>query len=154
MGFFNDLGKKTSQTTSKIAKETKLKLKITDNKGKIKNIYEEIGKKVYQNHIREEKINLKEIVENECSQIDDLSKEIEDAKKEILVLNHKKVCKKCFAEIEDSAQFCPQCGEKQSEEKTVFEKAEEKLEKEEISPEKKKEAKDVKDNLKSKNKKK
>ena len=154
MGFFNDLGKKTSQTTTKIAKETKLRLKITDNKGKIKSIYEEIGKKAYQCHIREEKINLKEMIEPECSQIDDLSKEIDEAKKEILILNHKKACKKCFAEIDETAQFCPQCGEKQTEEKTVLEKTEEKLEKADISSERKKEAKDVKENLKEKNKKK
>ena len=56
MGFFSDLGKKTSETTSKIAKETKLKLKINENKGKIDDIYEEIGKKVYEKHIREEKV--------------------------------------------------------------------------------------------------
>ena len=29
MGFFNDLGKKTTETTSKIAREAKLKMKIT-----------------------------------------------------------------------------------------------------------------------------
>ena len=38
MGFFSDLGKKTSETTGKIAKETKLKLKINDNKGKFKKL--------------------------------------------------------------------------------------------------------------------
>ena len=55
MGFFNDLGKKTSETTSKIAKETKLKMKINENKGKVSDLYEEIGKKVYEKHVREEK---------------------------------------------------------------------------------------------------
>ena len=44
MGFFNDIGKKTSEATSKIAKETKLKMKINENKGKVKELYEEIGK--------------------------------------------------------------------------------------------------------------
>ena len=165
MGFFNDLGKKTSettnkiakktsQTTSKIAKETKLKMKIADNKGKIKNIYEEIGKKVYESHIREERININEVIKSDCEDIDTLTKEIEDAKKEILVLNNKKICGKCFAEIEDKAMFCPQCGEKQTDEKTVLEKAEEKLEGKEIPEEKKKEAEAVKEELKEKNKKK
>ena len=45
MGFFNDLGKKTTETTSKIAREAKLKMKIKENKGKIKDLYENIGKK-------------------------------------------------------------------------------------------------------------
>ena len=39
MGFFNEIGKKTSEATSKITKETKLKLKINDNKNKIEDIY-------------------------------------------------------------------------------------------------------------------
>ena len=56
MGFFNDIGKKTSEATSKIAKETKLKMKINENKGKIKELYEEIGKKVYEKHVREENV--------------------------------------------------------------------------------------------------
>ena len=59
MGFFNDLGKKTTEATSKITKETKLKLKMNENKGKISDLYEEIGKKVYEKHIREENINIK-----------------------------------------------------------------------------------------------
>ena len=42
MGFFNDLGKKTSKTTTKIAREAKLKMKINENKGKIKDLYEEL----------------------------------------------------------------------------------------------------------------
>ncbi len=151
MGFFNDLGKKTTETTSKIAREAKLKMKITENKGKIKDLYENIGKKIYENHIREEKTDINELVSKDCSEIDKLSKEMEDARKEILVLNNKKICKKCFAEIEKDAMFCPKCGEKQTTEKTVLEKAEEKLEKTEIAPENEKEAKIVKEELEQKN---
>lgn len=151
MGFFNDLGKKTTETTTKIAREAKLKMKITENKGKIKDLYLEIGKKVYENHIREEKIDIKEFVLDDCSKIDTLSKEIEDARKEILVLNNKKMCKKCFAEIEKDSMFCSKCGEKQTEEKTVLEKAEEKLEEANISPENEEEAKIVKEELEQKN---
>lgn len=151
MGFFNDLGKKTTETTNKIAREAKLKMKITENKGKIKDLYEELGRKVYENHVREESIDVNEFINDDCSKIDVLSKEIEDARKEILVLNNKKMCKKCFAEIEKDSIFCPKCGEKQTEEKTVLEKAEEKLEKEDIFPENEKEAEIVKEELEQKN---
>ena len=152
MGFFNDLTKKTSDTASKITKETKLKLKINENKGKIKEIYEEIGKKVYEKHIREEEIDIKQDLTEECSKIDELSKETEEARKEILTLNNKKLCCKCFAEMDKDAQFCSKCGEKQNNEATVFEKAEEKLEEAEIIPEKEKEAEDVKEKLEEENK--
>lgn len=148
MGFFSDLGKKTSETTGKIARETKLKMKINENKGKIEDIYEEIGKKVYEKHIREENIDIKADLAEECSKLDALSKEIEDARLEILKLNQKKLCSKCSAEIEAGAVFCPKCGEKQTEEPTVKEEALEKLENAEIPPEKEKEAEAVKEDLK------
>lgn len=112
MGFFNEIGKKTSEATSKITKETKLKIKINDNKNKISDIYEEIGKKVYEKHVREENISIKEELQEECSKIDALSKEIEGARKEILELNNKRQCPKCYAEIEKEAAFCSKCGQK------------------------------------------
>lgn len=151
MGFFNDLGKKTSKTTNKIAKEAKLRIKINDNKVKIKERYQEIGAIVYQKHLREEKLDIKEELKEECSKLDKLSKEIEDARMEILKLNDKKLCIKCFAEIEEDMQFCPKCGKKQNEEKTIFEKAEDKLEDAEISEKNVKEAEFVKEELKEKN---
>ena len=151
MGFFNNLGKKTTEATTKIAREAKLKMKITENKQKIKDLYMEIGRKNYENHVREEEIDINEFIKDDFSKIDKFSKEIEDARKEILVLNNKKMCKKCFAEINNDDKFCPQCGEKQTEEKTVLEKAEEKLEQADISPKNEKEAKIVKEELEQKN---
>ena len=148
MGFFSDLGRKTSETTGKIAKETKLKMKINENKGKITDIYEEIGKKVYEKHVREENIDIKADLEEECKKLDELSKEIEEARIEILKLNQKKLCSKCSAEIENGALFCPKCGEKQEQEPTKKEEALEKLEEANIEPEKQEEAEAVKEDLK------
>ncbi len=148
MGFFSDLGRKTSETTGKIARETKLKMKINENKGKITDIYEEIGKKVYEKHVREENIDIKADLEEDCKKLDELSKEIEEARIEILKLNQKKLCSKCSAEIENGALFCPKCGEKQEQEPTKKEEALEKLEEANIEPEKQEEAEAVKEDLK------
>ena len=70
MEFFDKLGKKASQAakvtadkTGKIAKETKLKFKIGELKTQINDIYEEIGKKVYEKHVREEDISIKKDLE-------------------------------------------------------------------------------------------
>lgn len=120
MGFFNDIGKKTTEATSKITKETKLKLKMNENKGKISDLYEEIGKKVYEKHVREENINIKEELQEECKKIDALSKEIEEARKEILKLNKKRQCPNCYTEIEKDAIFCPKCGAKQEPEAEII----------------------------------
>ena len=122
MGFFDNLGKKasaaydaTAEKTSKIAKEAKLRMKMNENKSEINNIYKEIGKKVYEKHVREENIDIKVELEEECTKIDVLSAEIETCLKSILELKEKKQCEQCHTEIDLDATFCPKCGEKQPE---------------------------------------
>ena len=97
MDFFNKLGKKVSETydataekTSKLAKEAKLKMKINDNKSKINDLYQEIGKKVYQKHTANEDLCIKKDLEEECAKIDILSSEIDTYHKEILELSKNK----------------------------------------------------------------
>ena len=120
MEFFDKLSKKASDTykgaaekTGKLAKETKLKIKINDNKSKINVLYQEIGKKVYQKHIDEQEICIKKDLEEECAKIDILSAEIEKYHKEILGLSDLKNCVKCNEPMDKNAKFCPKCGEEQ-----------------------------------------
>ena len=77
MEFFDKVRKKASETckgaaekTTKIAKEAKLKMKINENKSKISDLYEEIGKKVYQKHTQEGDVCIKKDLEEECAKID------------------------------------------------------------------------------------
>ena len=138
MGFFNDLGKKTSEATSKITKETKLKLKMGDNKSKINSAYQEIGKKVYEKYVNNESLNLKEELKEEFEKIDTLAKEIEEARLEVLKLNNKRLCPNCFAEVEKTSAFCPKCGGKLEAEQEVVEKAPEEAASAEEKPEEEK----------------
>ena len=123
MDFFNKLGKKASETykvttekTGKLAQEVKLKLKMNENKSQITELYEKIGEKVYQKHVLNQGINIKEDLEEECTKIDVLSQEIDTHLNECLELKDKKQCKECFFEIEKEAIFCSNCGAKQDEE--------------------------------------
>ena len=120
MGFFDNIGKKasaaydaTAEKTGKIAKEAKLRMKINEDKSDINDLYKEIGKKVYEKHVREENIDIRTDLEEECSKIDVLSAEIETCLKSILELRNKKKCPKCDTEMNMDAVFCPNCGEKQ-----------------------------------------
>lgn len=122
MEFFDKLGKKASEAykmtadkTGKIAKETKMKFKIGELKSQINEIYEEIGKKVYESHVKKEEISIQNDLEEQCTKIDVLSDEIESLLKQCLELKDKKQCQKCFKEIEKDAKFCPSCGAKQEE---------------------------------------
>ena len=127
MEFFDKLGKKateaykiTADKTGKIAKETKLKLKISELRRNVEDVYEEIGKKVYESHIREEdfaKEEIKQETEGLCVKIDVLSDEIEDLLEQCLDLRDKKQCKNCFVEMDKEYKYCPNCGVKQDKEK-------------------------------------
>ena len=123
MEFFDKLGKKASEAykmtadkTGKIAKETKLKLRMNELKSEVSDIYEEIGRKVYEKHVREEDISIKKDLESECTKIDVLSDEIEELLQQCLNLKDKKQCPKCYKEIDREDNFCPNCGEKQTDE--------------------------------------
>ena len=133
MEFFDKLGKKASEAykvtadkTGKLAKEAKLRLKMNELKGNINDIYKDIGKAIYENHIKEEKEDLSKELEEKCIKIDCLSDEIESILKQCLELKDKKQCQNCYTEIEIDTKFCPKCGEKQEE--IVKEDVEETLE--------------------------
>lgn len=120
MDFFDKLGKKASEAykvtadkTGKIAKETKLKFKISELKSKIEEIYEEIGKKVYEKHVAKEEISIEKDLAEQCNNIDQMSSEIEKLLQECLELKDKKQCPECFKEIDKNMKFCPECGAKQ-----------------------------------------
>ena len=123
MEFFDKLGKKASEAykitadkTGKLAKEAKIRLKIGELKSQINDIYEEIGKNVYQNHVNKETINLKEKIEENCTRIDIISAEIEAKLKECLELRDRKQCPNCYTEMDKDVKFCPECGAKQEQE--------------------------------------
>ena len=154
MEFFDKLGKKASEAykvtadkTGKIAKEAKIRMHMGELKSQVKDLYVEIGKKVYEKHVREEKIDVNKELEEECTKIDVLTAEIEENLKECLDLKDKKQCQQCFKEIEKSMKFCPECGAKQEETPTKEVEILEKLEHADIKPEKEKEAQEVKENL-------
>lgn len=120
MDLFDKISKKateaykiTADKTGKFAKDTKLKIKMNDLKSQINEIYEEIGKKVYEKHLREEEISIKDELEEECTKIDVLSNEIENLLHQSLDLNDKKQCKDCSSLIGKEDKFCHECGAKQ-----------------------------------------
>lgn len=123
MNFLNKLTKISSQTykyttekTNKIAKIAKLKSLMNEDKQKIDDLYNEIGKEAYENHVREEKIDIASKIEDICKEIDVYADEIELTRKELLRLKDLKQCKKCSYEMELEFKFCPSCGAKQDEE--------------------------------------
>lgn len=114
------IGKKARQTyrnaaeaTGRIAKEIKLKSQMADCKAQIRDLYEKIGKNVYEKYVLKEKLDVDTNFKNDCDMIDILANEVEDIRLELLSLKDLKQCPKCHYEIELDFHFCPNCGEEQ-----------------------------------------
>ena len=140
MDFFEKLGKKATETfnsaaekTNKIASETKIKLKINDCKSKIKDLYQDIGKVVYQKFVLDGNLEVKEDIQEQLSKIKEYTDQIEEYEKQILELSNLKQCVNCKNKIEKNAKFCPNCGAEQPEE--VVHEAEVVNNGEEVNPE-------------------
>lgn len=142
----NETYKFTTEKTSKIAKETKLKMQMNEKKSDIREIYEEIGKLVYKKHCKELETDIEEEIKVQIEKIDQLSNKIEDIRMQLLNLKDKKQCLNCFAQIEINANYCQNCGSKQNE-NIQKEEILEDLKQADISEEKKSEAQLIKENL-------
>ena len=119
MDFLDKIGKKASETykftaekTTKIAKETKLKLAINSYKSNIEELYREIGKKVYKKYALKEELQIEDI-EQELKKLDTINEKIDEANKEIMDLKDKIKCKNCSYEMNIEFDYCPKCGTKQ-----------------------------------------
>ena len=147
--FASETYKYTTEKTSKFAKETKTKMEINELKSQIEDLYTEIGKKIYEQHIREEKTNIEEEIQAICRQIDELTDKIEKAKEDVLNLKDKKQCPNCYSEINKDANYCPNCGAEQEriEEENHEEVIKENLENINVSEENKEEKEEIIENL-------
>ncbi len=115
MDFFNkigDLANKAGKKTEDLTKEAKIKMKMSESKSKIEELYKEIGKEMYQKHIKGEEASREDFADP-LVKIDDLSKEIEEYQNQIRKLKNKRICASCDAEIDSKIKFCPHCGAEQ-----------------------------------------
>ncbi len=118
MDFFDKLCKKASETykvtaekTTKIAKETKLKLEISNYKSNMEDLYKIVGKKIYQKYAAQEEMQLEDI-QDELNKLDTISEKIDIANKEIMSLKDKIKCPNCNYEMSEEYEYCPKCGTK------------------------------------------
>ncbi len=122
MEIFDKIGEVASQTykytaekADKFARETKLRMKINENKSKIEHIYSELGETVYRRHLAVNKENFDKEIKNACDDIDRISKEIEQQYNELLNIKDRKQCPNCHEKIEKDAKYCSNCGMEQNE---------------------------------------
>ena len=118
MSLFDNISKKVSETAKAAARKsgdivevTKLNMNIGAEEDKIKRVYSDMGRIVYESYSGDEEIpeNLKAL----CEKVDTYHKNIEEMKQKILELRHIKACPACGMELGMEMTFCFKCGEKQ-----------------------------------------
>lgn len=115
MAFFEDIGKKVSQTSQEairktkiLAETTKLNSKISDEKRTIADLYSKIGERYFEMFSDNPNEGLAEYI----AAVKDACRKIEDYEKQINDLKGIERCAGCGAELGEGTAFCPNCGTK------------------------------------------
>jgi hypothetical protein len=113
MAFFEDLGKKVSQTGQEALKKTKIMAEVTRinsqiaaEKRVIADNINKIGEKYYELYCDSPDANLAPYVDA----IKEAHRKIEDCEDQINKLKGVECCPKCGAELKAGTLFCPACG--------------------------------------------
>ncbi len=108
----------TVQKAKDMSELTRLNMAISESETKIKELYSEIGYKVYSAY-KEEPL---EAVKDEIGQVNDLHQAIEVCKLQIKSINAMNSCPNCGEKIKPTMIFCSNCGYRLQEERKEEEK--------------------------------
>lgn len=122
MAFFDNIGKKISQTgqsaiqkTKQMADVAKLNSDVSDEEKKITNIFYQIGQLYVSLHKDNPESDFEVLIE----QLSEAQAKIENLKKQIQDIKGVKRCTICGAEIPNNATFCSSCGTAVTQQKAV-----------------------------------
>lgn len=107
MEFFDKISKKTNTMID----SNKIKGNINTQKNERTKLYTLLGEKVYNNFDKLGEVQNEFMTD--CEQIRECESKISEFEDKLTLLQGKKTCKKCGADIESEAKFCPSCGETQ-----------------------------------------
>lgn len=117
MAFFNDLGKKITDTVDVVGKKTNEVVEIQKLRGQISSLeretagcYEELGKILFEKYENHEEIS--EEAEALCDTIAANMVLITEYENEIADMKGQQKCPSCGAVVKNDMNFCPKCGAK------------------------------------------
>ena len=108
---FTETAKVAATKANDIVELTKLNMGIGAEEEKIKKIYYEIGKAVYDSYSAGGDVG--ESFRAYCETISGYEDNIEDMKAKIMEMKNIKLCPGCNTELESDIAFCPKCGTRQ-----------------------------------------
>lgn len=112
-----DTAKAAAKKSGSVVEVTRLNININTEEEKIRKIYTDIGKQLYEDY-NEGKIVGEKLLEH-CLKIDDIIGSIADMRDKILELKNIKACPNCGMELDMEMEYCYKCGRKQDEPQPV-----------------------------------
>lgn len=119
--FFEDLGKKITETAGAVTKKTeemmetqKIKSQIRLEERNKENALQELGKQVYDRYQNGEIVDADFV--GLCEAIEQYEEAIQSCLKELAELKGMTLCKNCNGELQAEMVYCPKCGTKVEEE--------------------------------------
>lgn len=127
--FFEDLGKKITETADMLTKKTERVMEIQKLQNQIRNLeranerdLRDLGRMVFVAYKTDG--DVKEPYHELCENLKQREDNIEDLKNQLEELRGSGKCPVCNAAVQDDMSFCPQCGaklEKETKEEDIFE---------------------------------
>lgn len=121
MAFMDNLSKiaKTVGDGAKVAAKksgdmvevAKINMAINTEEDKIRNLYMEMGKIVFDTFERTNVVD--EAYVDNCNKVTEIKRNIADMKQKIVDIKNSKACSACGEEMGMDVMFCPKCGAKQ-----------------------------------------
>lgn len=119
--FFEDLGKKITETAGAVTKKTeemmetqKIKSQIRLEERNKENALQELGKQVYDRYRNGEIVDADFV--GLCEAIEQYEEAVQSCLKELAELKGMTLCKNCNGELQAEMVYCPKCGTKVEEE--------------------------------------
>ena len=102
--------------TNSLITQTKLNFAVSETESKIKDIYTEMGKTVYEKYAEEGSVC--ECMQDSCAKVDELKAEAADLRAKLAELKETVRCETCGEYNKKTASYCSKCGARLSEEKS------------------------------------
>jgi len=96
--------------TNNVASQTKIKFAISETQDKIKDIYAEMGKTVYDKYKSGDDVC--DCMTEKCAKIDSLFEEVAELNKQLAELKETVKCPQCDAYNNSDDAYCSKCGSK------------------------------------------
>lgn len=113
MAFFNNLGKKASETTAKAVQKaqelseiSRINVMISEEERKVNAAYSQIGKLYVSIH----SADCEDPFANLVTAVLEGERKIEEQKRQIQIIKGVQRCEKCGAEVAKGVAFCSSCG--------------------------------------------